>query len=80
MKIALINSDDFMRMIMVAGHSYRSFGRASGVSHHYIAQIAKGEKVPSPKIAKKIHVALDKDFEDIFFIDDGNKSDQKHSA
>lgn len=80
MKIALVDPSDFQKRILISGHSYRSFAKEIGISSPYIIQIANGNRNPGPKIAKKIVDGLKAQFDEIFFVDSGCKSDQTKTA
>jgi putative transcriptional regulator len=58
------------------GFSQRELAKATGISSSLISLIEKGERNPSPNTAKKICVALDKKFEEIFFTQSVNKSER----
>ena len=77
MKIKLKDVDKFKTLLMTNGFTQRSYGRAIGISEPYAHQIANGTRNPGPKIAKDTADLLDVDFEDIFFIDNACKSDQR---
>lgn len=79
MIIKLKDSRDFNEMLLINGHSQRSFARKIEISEPYMNQIATGERNPGPKTAKKICEGLGAEFGAIFFIDRDNKSYQKHS-
>lgn len=76
MFIKLKDQAAFEKMIIMNGHSKRSFAKEAGLSSPLLIQIAKGNRHASPKSAKKIADALKVKFEDIFFIDEDNKSKQ----
>lgn len=81
MKIAVKDHAEFQRLIIMNGHSIRSFAAEAKVSHGYVSQIISGDRNPGPKTAKKFSDALNKDFDDLFFIQDVHKSAQnKNSA
>jgi len=77
LKIKLKDVDKFKTLLMTNGFTQRSYGRAIGISEPYAHQIANGARNPGPKIAKDTADLLDVDFEDIFFIDNACKSDQR---
>ena len=66
--------------IIKLGLSARGFGKLSGISHGQIHDILKGERQVTALMAKRICTALGKEFDEIFFIDSGYKSEQKESA
>lgn len=77
MKIKLRDVDRFKTLLMVSGHSQRSYARAIGISEPYANQIANGTRNPGPKIAKDTADLLEVKFEDIFFIEYACKSEQE---
>lgn len=80
MKICLRDSGMLREMMIKKGFTQRGLGRATGVSSPYIAQILNGDRKPGPEIAKKFADALETEFDVIFFIEDGNKSNQKSNS
>lgn len=80
MVIKIKNSDEFKRILMIKGFSQRSLARQIGISEPYANQIVNGERNPGPQIAKKITVALEMEFDEIFFIQDACKSYQKKTT
>lgn len=70
----------FEMALMKLGYTQRSFAKKIGISSPYLSQIIKGDRNPSPKVAKKIFDALEKNFDDIFFIHLDNKSYQTKTA
>jgi len=69
MRVKLKNPNTFKEMVIKAGYTQRSFGRALGISEPYANQIANGVRNPSPVIAKKICDILGVKFDEIFFIE-----------
>jgi transcriptional regulator with XRE-family HTH domain len=78
MKIILKNHTELKKLLLLKGHSQRSFAETLEISPPYFNQIVNGERFPSGKIAKKIVDELELKFEDIFFIDVACKSYQEH--
>lgn len=68
--------DIFKEIIIKSGYSYRKLAKNSECSQTQISLIAKGERNPSPKTAINICKALNKNFDDIFFINNDYKSKQ----
>jgi DNA-binding XRE family transcriptional regulator len=66
--------------LMKSGLTQRGFAKTIGVSGPYISQIFTGNRNPGPAIAKKICDSLKYKFDDIFFIQNGYKSEQNKSA
>lgn len=73
-------SDKLSELLMRNGDNLRSFSRDAGISSPYMSQLIKGSRNPSPKMAKRICECLKVKFDDIFFIDNGYKSNQNKSA
>lgn len=82
MKISVKDNEALKKLIIMDGHTLRSFAKKIGVSSPYVVQIVNGDRNPGPQIAKKISESLNLEFEDIFFIKCGNKSNhpKKNSA
>lgn len=80
LKIVLKDSDNFQEVVLKQGFTKRGLGRAIGTTGSYAIQIINGDRNPGPAIAKKIHEALNVGFDDIFFIQDGHKSEQNTSC
>lgn len=68
-----IQKEKFIKARIIAGYSQRGLSKKIGASNAYISQLENGDRNPSPNIAKKLCVALDKGFDDIFFINIGCK-------
>jgi transcriptional regulator with XRE-family HTH domain len=76
MKIKLIDSHEFRKLMMKKGFDQKSLAKAANMSNPYLHQIIKGQHHPGAVIAKKIVDALEVEFDDIFFIDDAYQSEQ----
>jgi transcriptional regulator with XRE-family HTH domain len=76
MHIRLKDRSSFEKMLMINGHSKRSFAKEAGVSNPFLIQVVSGKRYASPRSAKKIADALNVPFEEIFFIEDACKSEQ----
>lgn len=74
MKIHVRDKQKLNEFIMRKGFTRRGFGQAVGLSHSTVVQILNGNRNPSPPTAKKIADFLEADYDEIFFIDDGYKS------
>jgi transcriptional regulator with XRE-family HTH domain len=70
--IILKNAQEFQKLLMKKGYSFRSFAKLAGMSSAHISYIVNGKRNPNPATAKKIAEALEMDFDDIFFIENGN--------
>lgn len=66
--------DILVEKIVKAGFSYRQLAKESKCSQTQISLIVKGERNPSPENAVNICKALKCDFDDIFFINNNDKS------
>lgn len=72
--------DLLLELIVKEGFSYRRLAKEVGCSQTTICLILKGERNPSPNIAKKIAKVLNVSFEHIFFIVNDYKSNQTLDA
>lgn len=80
MVIKLKDQHDFAKLLIVNGHSKRSFAKKIKISNAFLIQISNGDRNPGPKVAKKICEGLDKEFDEIFFTEIDNKSYQNKSS
>lgn len=71
-----IDRQAFAMARLKAGFSQTELSRIARVSKTLICQIETGERNPSPGTARKLCEALTVDFEDIFFVVSGCKSEQ----
>lgn len=62
--------------IIKSGFSYRQLAKEVGCSQTQISMILKGERNPSPENAVNICKAINKRFDDIFFINNDYKRKQ----
>ncbi|MEC0231255.1 helix-turn-helix domain-containing protein [Paenibacillus alba] len=76
MKIVVRDTENLKKIIITKGYSIRSFGRALGTSGPYANQIVNSVRNPGPIIARNIVDLLGVQYDEIFFIESGNKSDQ----
>ena len=72
------DADIFKDIITKAGFSYRKLAKEAGCSQTQISLIASGERNPSAETAVNICRALNKSFDDIFFINTDYKRNQKN--
>lgn len=79
MKIKLKDVYEFKKLLVVNGYTVRGYGRAINISAPYAQQVANGQRNPGPEVAKRTYELLDVEFNDIFFIDDACKSNQKQA-
>lgn len=76
-RVLVKDIDVFIEMIVKAGFSYRQLAKESKCSQTQISLIVKGERNPSPENAVNICKALNCQFDDIFSINNDDKSNQK---
>lgn len=76
MQVKLKNPRDFKCLIAKKGYSQRGFAEIIDLSYEYFNQITNDRLSPSGKSAKKITDALGLEFDDIFFIQYDDKSNQ----
>lgn len=76
--VLLKDANTFREMIVKAGFSYRQLAKEVGCSQTQISLIANGERNPSPETAINICKALEKQFDDIFFIKSDFKRNQQN--
>lgn len=69
--------EEFISIIVEKGFSYRQLAKKAKCSQTLITLLVKGERNPSPEIAVNICKALECKFDDIFFINMIDKSQQK---
>mgnify|MGYP001853878441 CR=1 FL=1 len=74
--IMLKDADKFREIVTKAGFSYRQLAKEARCSQTQISLIANGERNPSPETAVNICRALEKQFDDIFFIKNDFKRNQ----
>ena len=72
------DSDSFVEKIVKAGFSYRQLAKEAKTNPTTITLIIKGERNPSPEVAVNICKALKCQFDDIFFIQNVDKSQQNN--
>lgn len=77
MKIMLKDIEKFHELLLRKGFTKRELGRKARISEVYAQQIAKGERNPGAKVAKRICQSLEVEFDEIFFIKIACKS--KHT-
>ncbi|AUM66354.1 helix-turn-helix transcriptional regulator [Brevibacillus laterosporus] len=68
---------DFAQARIKKGFSQRGLAREINKAVSYISLLESGNRNPSPQVAKEICETLEVQFEVIFFIDCGHKSEQK---
>ena len=75
--VMIKDRDKFIEKIVENGLSYRQLAKKAHCSQTLISLLAKGERNPSPENAVNICKALKCEFNDIFFINIDDKSNQK---
>ena len=75
--VLLKDVNAFREMIVKAGFSYRQLAKEVSCSQTQISLIANGERNPSPETAVNICKALEKQFDDIFFIESDFKRNRR---
>lgn len=75
--VILKDADIFRDLIVKSGFSYRQLAKEVNCSQTQISLIANGERNPSPETAVNICRVLKKQFDDIFFINNDFKRNQK---
>jgi transcriptional regulator with XRE-family HTH domain len=70
--IRLNDPQEFKKLLMKKGFTYRSFAKKAGITSAHVSLIANNKRNPTPATAKKIYEALDLTFDDIFFIQSDN--------
>lgn len=73
------DADILVEKIVEKGYSYRQLAEKAKCSQTQISLIVKGERNPSPQNAVNICRALECEFNDIFFINFDDKSNQKQT-
>ena len=76
--VLLKNKESLIEKIVHSGFSYRQLAKETGISQTTISLIINGERNPSPENAVKICNALNCQFNDIFFVNNDYKSNQKN--
>lgn len=72
------NLDSFVEKIVMAGFSYRQLAKETNTNPTTITLLTKGERNPSPSLAINLCKALNCKFDDIFFINTDDKSQQNN--
>lgn len=75
--VVIKNIDEFIERVVTSGLSYRELAKRANSNPTTISLLAKGERNPSPELAVNICKALNCNFDDIFFINNNDKSHQK---
>jgi Predicted transcriptional regulators len=75
-----LKEDSFKRIMLIKGFTQRGLAKAAKISDTTMNHVVNGLRNPGPKTAKKLCSALECEFEDIFFIEEDNKSYQTNTA
>ena len=75
--IVIKDKDILVEKIIQAGFSYRQLAKKIGTSQTTISLIIAGERNPSPTNAVNLCKAINCQFNDIFFVENDYKSNQK---
>lgn len=67
----------FVEARIKSGFSQRGLSHAIRASSNYVRQLESGERNPSPKRAHVLAQVLNKEFDEIFFVDVVRKSEQE---
>lgn len=77
-RTVIVRDEEVLKTAIIkAGFSYRQLAKEVGCSQTQISLILKGERNPSPENAVNICKAINKRFDDIFFINTDYKRNQK---
>lgn len=74
--VVIRNINDFISKIVENGLSYRQLAKKASTNPTTISLLTKGERNPSPELAINICMALNCNFDDIFFIKGVDKCKQ----
>lgn len=72
------DADMLINLIVKQGDTPSSFSQKVSCSKSQMCLIVKGERNPSPNLAMRICKVLGKEFEELFFIVNDDKSNQKN--
>lgn len=75
-----LKGERFKKKMLTKGFTQRGLAVAAGVSDTTVNHLVNGHRHPGPTTAKKICTALECKFEDIFFVEEDNKSYHNHTA
>ncbi|WP_034763678.1 helix-turn-helix transcriptional regulator [Rossellomorea vietnamensis] len=77
MKIVIKDQEEFNELLIRQGFSKRLFAKETKLSEATIALISNGNRNPSPRVAKKICLKLEVEFDEIFKIEKLEKLSSK---
>lgn len=75
--IILKDTDVFKDIVIKSGFSYRQLAKKAYCSQTQISLIANGQRNPSPETAVNICKALNRQFDELFFIQNDFKRNRK---
>jgi DNA-binding XRE family transcriptional regulator len=76
MKVRLKSPDNLIQLLIQKGYSQRSYASHIGLSYEYFNRIVKEHVFPSGTVARKIYEGLDLEFQDLFFLQNGDDCNQ----
>lgn len=80
-KVKVQDPKRFLKLIISKGFSVRKLAREAGLANTTIQLMATGDRSGcSPATAAKILNVLGAEFNDVFFIEDADKSNQEQAA
>lgn len=75
-----VKTHSFTRARVLRGLSQRELAQVVDYSVGYVSQVERGISHPSPQAAREFCRALDKSFDDLFYLDKVYKSEQKRAG
>lgn len=67
-KLKIKNSRKTKEDIITLGFSVKDLSKKLGVTDSYLSTVLNGKRNPSPSLAKKISLILDKELLEVFFL------------
>ena len=67
-KLKIKNSKKTKEDIITLGFSVKDLSEKIGVTDSYLSTVLNGKRNPSPSLAKKISLILDKELSEVFFL------------
>ncbi|MBK1406520.1 helix-turn-helix domain-containing protein [Staphylococcus hominis] len=65
-----INQITFKKALFLKGYNLSDLSNELGIGISYLSAIVNGKKIPSPKLAKNIAIALDVEIKDLFYFEE----------
>lgn len=75
-----VKTHSFTRARVLKGLSQRELAQVVDYSIGYVSQVERGVSHPSPQAAQQFCRALDKPFDDLFYLDNVYKSEHKRAG